>query len=208
MKIELVELDRLKLDPENARKHPEKSIDAIKESLYVFGQRKPIVVSADGLIIAGNGTYLAALDLGWKDIAVTRLPEDWSREMGTAYAIADNRASDFSDWNQEVLAQQLIDLEPDFDLTALGFSTDDMKNVLRISEASTVGVTATEWDGMPGFEQEDKEAPYRSTIHFQSEEDADEFFELIGRKKSRTLWWPESDGLVGSSINEQYVVEE
>jgi hypothetical protein len=210
MNIELVALADLEPDSENAREHPEKSIEAIKKSLEMFGQRKPIVVSPDGIIIAGNGTYVAALGLGWSEIAVARVPEDWDRDKWTAYAIADNRASDFSDWNDQVLAQQLVELGDGFDLSFLGFSADDLQKVLRISQAETVGVTDTEaeWTGMPDYEQDDRQAPYRSSIHFRTDADADEFFELIGRKKARTVWWPESDGLVGSNLNEQYVVDE
>lgn len=46
----------LVLDPANARSHDERNLAAIRDSLARFGQQKPIVVAADGTVLAGNGT--------------------------------------------------------------------------------------------------------------------------------------------------------
>ena len=63
MNVETVPLTSLTPDPLNARKHNRRNIDAIKASLSKFGQRKPIVVTNDGTVIAGNGTLEAATSL-------------------------------------------------------------------------------------------------------------------------------------------------
>ena len=55
MKTELVKIETLVFDPANARKHGEKNLAAIKSSLQRFGQQKPIVVDANGVVRAGNG---------------------------------------------------------------------------------------------------------------------------------------------------------
>lgn len=50
-----------------------------------------------------------------------------------------------------------------------------------------------EWQGMPEFNQEDKTSYRHVVIHFKSEEDASNFFKLIGHKdtgKTRSLWFP------------------
>ncbi len=50
-----VPLATLNPDPANARKHGPKNLDAMKASLAKFGQRKPIVVQRDGMVVrAGN----------------------------------------------------------------------------------------------------------------------------------------------------------
>lgn len=124
MKVENVAMDSLTLDPSNARKHPEKNLEAIKGSLKRFGQQKPIVVSADGVVVAGNGTYEAAKVLGWKKIAVHR-----SKLSGadlTAYALADNRTTEMSEWDDEALGKLLQGLyEDEYPIADIGFDPGD-----------------------------------------------------------------------------------
>jgi len=122
VKIETVATDSLRFDEANARKHSEQNLDAIIASLEAFGQRKPIVINAENVVLAGNGTLEAALRLGWKDIAVARVPAEWSREQQMAYALADNRSAELAEWDQEKLDEQVFELQAaDFDVVALGF---------------------------------------------------------------------------------------
>ena len=72
MRSETVPIDSLSFDPANVRKHGERNLATIKASLLRFGQQKPIVVDANGVVRAGNGTLAAAKALGWKEIAVVR----------------------------------------------------------------------------------------------------------------------------------------
>jgi len=56
-----IDIDSVKEDPKNARKHDSANITAIKQSLSTYGQRKPIVVNSEtGIIEAGNGLWKAA----------------------------------------------------------------------------------------------------------------------------------------------------
>ena len=120
--LETVPVDSLTLDPDNARTHGDENLAAIRSSLERFGQVKPLVVTADGVVLAGNGTLRAALELGWRKVQVTRVPAEWSREQGMAYAIADNRTGELAEWDSEVLASQLVDLDSvGWDLRDLGF---------------------------------------------------------------------------------------
>ena len=117
----LVPLDSLTLDPNNARKHSKRNIAAIAGSLEKFGQRKPIVVHGSK-VIAGNGTVEAARSLGWIEIDVARVPDDWSEDEAKAYALADNRSAELAEWDEPVLAGQLLELDASgWDLSALGF---------------------------------------------------------------------------------------
>jgi len=121
MKLELVLIDDLDLDPRNARKHDAKNLKAIADSLEQFGQRKPIVVWGR-TVVAGNGTMAAARSLGWTEITIARVPDDWSADQVKAYALADNRSAELAVWDEQVLASQLLELqEAEFDIELLGF---------------------------------------------------------------------------------------
>lgn len=118
--IERVAMSSLTPDPENARSHDEMNLKTIVSSLSHFGQVRPIVVSADGVIYAGNGTYLGAQFLGWEWINVARMPADWSEEKMIAYALADNRTPELSEWDKPKLASQLLELD------AMGWEIKDL----------------------------------------------------------------------------------
>lgn len=125
MNVETVAIQDLQLDPNNARKHDKKNLDAIAGSLKQFGQRKPIVITEDNIIVAGNGTVTAAKQLGWTDIKVVRVPKDWDENQVKAFALADNRTAELAEWDKDILASQIIDLQTDgWNTTHLGFGEE------------------------------------------------------------------------------------
>lgn len=122
MKLETIAITKLTPDPENARQHDETNLKAIEGSLREFGQRKPIVISQTNVIVAGNGTVEAAKRLGWTDIQAVRVPADWDANRIKAFALADNRTAELADWNEQVMAAQLLELsEAGFDIEEFGF---------------------------------------------------------------------------------------
>lgn len=119
MKIEKMKIADLTPDPQNARTHDDKNLKAIEGSLREFGQRKPIVITSQNIIAAGNGTVEAAKSLGWTEIEAVRVPADWDADRIKAFALADNRTAELADWNPQVLADQLIELD------AVGFAVEE-----------------------------------------------------------------------------------
>jgi ParB-like chromosome segregation protein Spo0J len=102
----IVPISSVRQDPDNARKHNEKNLAVIKQSLSQHGQQTPIVVDKDGVILKGNGTYQAAVALGAERIAVVR----YDGPAGRLYAMDDNRAGELAEWDWEKLAGQLREL--------------------------------------------------------------------------------------------------
>lgn len=99
-------------------------------SLRRFGQQKPIVVDANGIIRAGNGTYEAARRLGWTEIAVTRTGLAGSE--ATAYAIADNRTAELAAWDEVGLAETLRSLQSEgIDLGDVGYTDDEVDELIE-----------------------------------------------------------------------------
>lgn len=144
MQIELVPINSLVFDPSNARKHNQKNINAIKGSLARFKQQKPIVVNYDNVVIAGNGTLQAAIELKWKDIAVVRTDLDGSDL--TAFGLADNRSSELAEWDLDNLGGLLKSLQDeDFNLDSIGFDNDDLQKMI----AQEIAPGNTDDDAVP-----------------------------------------------------------
>jgi hypothetical protein len=122
-------------DPSNARRHGERNMDAIKASLAAFGQRKPLVVQREGMIVrAGNGTLAAAQALGWEQIAAVVIDEDSAQAV--QFAIADNRTAELAEWDDETLETLLDGMErPIRDM--LAFSPADISELLDQVEGSS-----------------------------------------------------------------------
>lgn len=98
-----VPLASLEPDPRNARLHSERNRAAILRSLRQFGQQRPLVLHGDGrTIMAGNGTWEAARQLGWEYIAA--VPATLEGDEATAYGIADNRSAELAKWDFEQLS--------------------------------------------------------------------------------------------------------
>ena len=124
MKLAKRRLDQLHPDPRNARTHSEANLAAITSSLRLFGQRRAAVVRSDGTILAGNGMYEAAKRLGIEELHVHIVPDEWTDDEARAFALADNRTAELAEWDQEILAQHLVELDlSGIDLTDLGFAT-------------------------------------------------------------------------------------
>jgi ParB-like chromosome segregation protein Spo0J len=126
-----VPIDNLISDPDNARRG---DVAAIRRSLNVFGQRKPVVAKltgtdADGrptgIVTAGNHTLQAARDLGWSDVAAVFVDDDAT--TAKAYALADNRTAELATWDADQLAENLRSLtDAEFDTLALGWSETEL----------------------------------------------------------------------------------
>ena len=154
MKIETVLITDVVFDPDNVRKHTQRNLQTIVESLKEFGQRKPIVLK-DNVVVAGNGTLEAAKLLGWTHIDVTRVPADWTLTKAKAFAVADNRTSELAEWDGDLLLVALQEIEAQGLLNATGFSDTEMADLNKLwgetpdldNLLDTVG-DVTEDDGM------------------------------------------------------------
>ena len=134
----MTSINDLQNDHKNARKRTDRSSKLIKESLQKFGAARSIVIDENNRILAGNGTIAGAKAAGIKNLKVietdgkeiiavkrTGLSED--EKIGLA--LADNRTSDLSEWDLNMLEElsQEHDLEPWFD-------NDDLKELLGETE--------------------------------------------------------------------------
>lgn len=129
MKVTLRNLSRLKPYEQNPRIN-EHAADAVAASIRAFGFRQPIVVDADDVIIVGHTRWKAAKKLGLKRVPVY-VAADMTAAQKRGYRLADNQTAALAEWNYELLAQELGELDAgDFDLEALGFPPDQLSALL------------------------------------------------------------------------------
>lgn len=93
----------------NARIIPQSGIELVAKSIKQFGFKQPIVVDAEGVIIAGHTRLLAAKHLGLTSVPVI-VATDLTPEQVRAYRLMDNRSNQESTWDQDVLREELGDL--------------------------------------------------------------------------------------------------
>lgn len=134
MEILDLEIGQLTPDPANARKHDAKNIAAIKGSLAAFGQQKPIVISRENIVVAGNGTLEAAKQLGWDRIKAIRT--DLTGIQLISYGIADNRTGELAEWDRDVLGSllQAISREDQELALATGYTDKELAKLIADSD--------------------------------------------------------------------------
>jgi ParB-like nuclease domain len=129
--VEHVPSESLRPYPHNPRNG---DTDAIIESIRINGLYKPLVVSADGVILAGNHTYAAAMEMGIETLPIVRVPYAAESNEAARIVLADNRTSDRAKYDDGVLAELLGSLEED-GLYGTAFTSDDLDDLLaRLSE--------------------------------------------------------------------------
>jgi hypothetical protein len=114
------------------------NVDLIVESLEHHGQYRPIVVRAGtNEVLAGNHTLAAAKELGWKEIAAPFGPV--ADDQAARIVLVDNRASDDSTYDKDVLAE-VLDALPDLEGT--GYDDADLARLIGEAIGGEMGDVA------------------------------------------------------------------
>jgi DNA modification methylase len=122
----------------NSRTHSDAQVAQIAASIREFGWTNPVLVDAEGTIIAGHGRVMAARKLGEARVPVIELGH-LTEAQKRAYVIADNQLALNAGWDAEMLKVELTDLAGmDFDLALLGF---DDKALAGFLAEETAGLT-------------------------------------------------------------------
>jgi len=152
---------KIQMDPLNVRVHDQRNKEAIKQSLKELGAGRSIVMDANNILIAGNGVYEQAQELGIpvKEIetdgktliAIKRTDLQSDDQRRKALALADNKTSDLSVFDENALARLLSEIDADGIIAATGFSDKEIKELLD-------GLNEVD-DGCNGENQPDQEPP-------------------------------------------------
>ena len=153
-------IDSLKSDHKNARKRTDRSAALIKESIDRYGAARSIVIDEENRILAGNGTVEGAKAAGIKNVRIIETDGDeiiavrrtgLSEDEKVGLALADNRTSDLSEWDQEMLHK----LSADHDISPW-FDDDDLLGML--------GEQISPLDEMPELNSGDREPVQQMTF--------------------------------------------
>ena len=129
MKIETVSIEKIIPYARNPRNN-EHAVAKVAGSIKEFGWQQPIVVDKDYVIVAGHTRLLAAQQLGMKEIPV-KIADDLTPAQIKAFRIADNRTHEESEWIDDLLALELIEIrDMGYDLEITGFDPDELDKLL------------------------------------------------------------------------------
>ncbi len=98
-------------------------------SISRYGFTMPVLIDGRNMIVAGAARVDAAREMGMTEVPAIRLDHLSEAEL-LAYRIADNRVSDFSDWDRTLLPAafaEIIDLDPSFELTDTSFDLEEIE---------------------------------------------------------------------------------
>lgn len=128
LSIEQFDIDLLKVDERNPRKHSPRQIKQIARSVESFGFNVPVLVDGENKVIAGHGRLLACRVLGITAVPIVRL-EHLTPVQARAFSIADNKLTENGEWDGQLLGKIFLELSTQdlkFDLDITGFSIGEI----------------------------------------------------------------------------------
>ena len=95
---------------ENNPRIVDKAVPLVAESIRQCGYITPIVINAEGVILAGHTRYRALLETGAEECDVIVAP-DLTEEQQRKYRILDNKTGEIASWDKKKLKEELADLD-------------------------------------------------------------------------------------------------
>lgn len=181
-------LDELEPYDRNARTHSDAQIEQLCASIRQFGWTNPILLDGRGRVVAGHGRMQAARSMGLTEVPCIEL-RHLSDQQRRAYILADNQLALNAGWDVELLRLELGDLRTEeFDIGVIGFGSMEVEQLF----APDID-PASEWQGMPEYEQQDLSAYQRLIVNFKDQAGVDAFAALIQQRitrQTRSTWFP------------------
>lgn len=119
----------------NPRKN-DNAVEYVANSIKEFGFQQPIVIDKNGVIVAGDTRYKASKKLGLEKVPCV-VADDLTDEQIKAYRLADNKVSEKSEWDFDLLQDELseilnINMEM-FDFNKLGTGSGENPYTQKIN---------------------------------------------------------------------------
>src|SRR5579872_6392402 len=146
LQIQIWHIDRLVLYARNPRKN-DAVVDRMCSSIREFGFKIPVLARSDGEVVDGHLRLKAARKLGsWPGGDMTGIPvilcDEWTPAQVKAFRLMVNRSVTWADWDEELLALELQDIqESDFDLSLTGFDPGEIDGLLALEDDERANAT-------------------------------------------------------------------
>lgn len=121
-------------NPDNPRVHSKKQIRQIAAAIKQLGLINPFVVNGNGMILAGNGRYVAVQELGIDNVPVA-VVSGLTKAEEQLYILADNQLNNNSAWDPAALATAIhvmtpLLIEEGLSIELAGFETAKIDSLL------------------------------------------------------------------------------
>lgn len=133
--MQIIEMETSELVPyaHNPRNNAD-AVDAVAASIKEFGFKVPIIVDSNNEVVAGHTRLKAAEKLKLEKVPVI-VANDLSDEQIKAFRLADNKVGELAEWDDELLAIELEELENlEFDMSEFGFDIPEIEMEAEIVE--------------------------------------------------------------------------
>ncbi len=213
LKVELRPIGTLRPAARNARRHSEKQIEQVAASIQHFGFTNPIIIEADGTIVAGHARFEASKVLDIVDLPTIQITHLTSDEL-RAYRLADNKIAENAEWDSEILRlefEELVEIEARYDVEITGFSVTEIDLLLDMSpaEAKLEERPVLDRKDVPGVERGDGWVLGSHRLLCEDSRDPASFERLMGAEHARMVFSDppfnvKIDGYVGGLGNTKH----
>lgn len=165
----------------NNPRNNENAIEKVASSIHEFGFKVPIVIDEHNIIVAGHTRYLACEKLGITDVPCI-VANDLSPQQIKAFRLADNKVSEYSNWNTDLLKvefEELMELEFDLDLT--GFT--DVEIMLFTEDVEPEVYDTSEYEEYDDYSEENNLKAVNIVISCMDQDEIDYMLELFKEPK-------------------------
>ena len=114
------------------------AVDKVASSIKNFGFKNPIIIDKDNEIIAGHTRVKAARKLGLDEVPTIKV-EDLTDNQIKAFRIADNKTSEFAEWDMELLGIELEGLDDIF----TGFDDAEFDDIMGIEDRKSTRLNSS-----------------------------------------------------------------
>lgn len=116
---------------ENNPRNNDKAVEPVANSIKNFGFRVPVIIDKNNVIVTGHTRVLAAKELNMDKVPCI-VADDLTEEQVQAFRLADNKVSEFSDWDFSKLEEELMQLTGfDIDMESFGFDMSEFESMLE-----------------------------------------------------------------------------